>query len=78
MGTKDITKDIGKEEAGNGYDDKKNIEIYEIYKEPALDMIVSEKRLQWLEHIEIMTEGRSIYKKRRIQKTTTGNLQEKK
>lgn len=50
MGTKYITKHVRRENREDGYDRRTNKNMYEMYKEPKIDMIKVAKRLQQLGH----------------------------
>ena len=53
----------------NGCIRRTNEEIYEYYQKPQLDSIIKARRLQWLGHMERVTEERTV---RRIAWKTPG------
>lgn len=52
---------VGGKKTGDGCT-RTNGEIYDIYKEPKIDMDIKTRRLQWLGHIKRMAEDRTVKK----------------
>ena len=51
---------IGRKNSENGYVRRTNEEIYESYQKPQIDSIITARRLQWLGHMERVTEDRTV------------------
>ena len=55
-----LRKIFGGRKTEGGWERRSNIEIYELFNEPAIDEVMRSKKLQWLGHMETMDDLRTM------------------